>query len=124
MKKQNKRAFSGLGFYIILLVIIMLILGVLNYKPGVNQILYSDLLSYIKSGQVTEMVIEDRTVTIQLNEVAPVNEPTANQRIASIPSIGVLYENAGEEIQEQLDNGSLKLDTPAPEEFPSAASAV
>jgi len=118
LKKQGKKAFSGIWFYIILLAIILLIFSVLNYSPGVKHILYSDLLSYIKSGQVTEMVVEERTVTIKLNEDAPVNDPTANQRVASIPSIGILYENAGEEIQEQLDNGTLKLDTPAPEEFP------
>ncbi|MBQ3119048.1 MAG: ATP-dependent zinc metalloprotease FtsH [Clostridia bacterium] len=113
---MGKRGFNGIWFYVILLGIVFLIFSVLNYQPGVKQILYSDLLSYIKSGSITEMVIEDRTVTISLNE--EIVSPDSNLRVANIPSISILYANAGAEIQQQLDEGTLKLDTPAPEEFP------
>ena len=116
MKNMNRKGFSGIWFYVILLGIVLIIFGVLNYQPGVKQILYSDLLSYIKSGQVTEMVIEERTVTIAINE--EITSPDSNLRVANIPSISILYANAGNEIQQQLDEGTLKLDTPAPEEFP------
>lgn len=116
MKKYNKRNFSGIWFYVVLLAVVLLIFSVLNYRPGIKQILYSDLLNYIKNEQITEMVIEDRKVTIALKEQNPVGD--SNKRVASIPSISILYANAGDEIQEQLDNGTLKLDTPAPEEFP------
>ncbi len=113
MKKYNKRNFSGLWFYVALLATILLIYSVLSYRPGIKQILYSDLLEYIKSEQVSEMVINEREVIIALKDENTVGDE--NKRIANIPSIGILYENAGDEIQEQLDNGSLKLDTPAPE---------
>lgn len=116
MKKYNKRSFSGIWFYVVLLAIVLLIFSVLNYRPGIKQVLYSDLLNYIKTEQITEMVIDDRKVTITLKEQNPVGD--SNKRIANIPSIAILYANAGEEIQAQLDSGSLKLDTPAPEEFP------
>ena len=116
MKKMGKRGFSGIWFYAILFGIVLLIFSVLNYQPGIKQILYSDLLSYIKSGQVTEMKIEDRQVTIALNE--EITSQDSNLRVANIPSISILYANAGTEIQQQLDDGTLKLDTPAPEEFP------
>ncbi len=116
MKKQNKRNFSGIWFYVILLLIVLLIFGVLNYRPGIRQILYSDLVNLIKTEQVSEMLIEDRTVTIALKDATAVGD--SNKRIANIPSIGILYENAGEEIQAQIEQGTLKLDTPAPEEFP------
>lgn len=113
MKKYNKRNFSGLWFYVALLATILLIYSVLSYRPGIKQILYSDLLGYIKSEQVSEMVIDERKVIIALRDENAVGDE--NKRVANIPSIGILYENAGNEIQEQLDNGSLKLDTPAPE---------
>jgi len=116
LKNNKKKGFNGIWFYAVLLAIVFLIFSVLNYTPGIQQIKYSDLLSNIKSGQVTEMVIEDRTVTITLNE--PLTAPNSNKRIAYIPSISILYENAGHEIQEQLDEGTLKFDTPAPEELP------
>ncbi len=120
LKKQNKKGFSGLWFYAILLAAVLLIFSVLNYEPGIKQILYSDLLGYIKSEQVTEMVIDERTVVITLRETEPAGQSmiNSNKRMASIPSIGILYENAGAEIQAQLDAGTLTLDTPAPEEFP------
>ena len=116
MKKNGKKKFNGIWFYAILLGVVFLIFSVLNYQPGVKQILYSDLLSYIKSGQVTTMKIEERTVTITLDE--KITSPDSNVRMANIPSINILYANAGAEIQAQLDEGTLKLDTPAPEEFP------
>ena len=120
LKKQNKKGFGGLWFYAILLAAVLLIFSVLNYEPGIKQILYSDLLGYIKSEQVTEMVIDERTVVITLRETEPPGQSmiNSNKRMASIPSIGILYENAGAEIQAQLDAGTLTLDTPAPEEFP------
>ena len=120
LKKQNKKGFGGLWFYAILLAAVLLIFSVLNYEPGIKQILYSDLLGYIKSEQVTEMVIDERTVVITLKETEPPGQSmvNSNKRMASIPSIGILYENAGAEIQAQLDAGTLTLDTPAPEEFP------
>ncbi|MBQ4516431.1 MAG: hypothetical protein II978_06545, partial [Clostridia bacterium] len=34
-----------------------------NYQPGIESITYSELLTNIKSGQVTSMVIEDRLAT-------------------------------------------------------------
>ncbi len=116
MKNPNKRKFNGIWFYAILLGVIVLIFGALNHQPGVKQIPYSELLTYIKSGQVTEMKIEERTATITLKE--KVTTPNSNVRMAHIPSISILYANAGDEIQAQLDDGKLKLETPAPEEFP------
>ncbi|MBR4874574.1 MAG: ATP-dependent zinc metalloprotease FtsH [Clostridia bacterium] len=103
-------------FYIVLLAVVLLVFSFLNYSPGIKQVLYSDLLGYIKSDKISEMVIDERTVTFTLKGESAVGG--SNKRTASIPSIGILYENAGEDIQRQLDNGTLKLDTPAPEEFP------
>ena len=116
MKKYSKKKFSGIWFYIVLLAVVLLVFSFLNYSPGIKQVLYSDLLGYIKSDKISEMVIDERTVTFTLKGESAVGG--SNKRTASIPSIGILYENAGEDIQRQLDNGTLKLDTPAPEEFP------
>lgn len=116
MKKSGKKGFRGIWFYIALLAVVFLVFNILNYQPGAKQILYSDLISYIKSGQVVEMTVKEKTVEITLSE--PATSPNSNKRIANIPSIGVLYENAGEEIQAQLNEGTLKLDTPKPEELP------
>ncbi|MBE7010994.1 MAG: ATP-dependent metallopeptidase FtsH/Yme1/Tma family protein [Ruminococcaceae bacterium] len=91
--------------------------GFLNYEPGIKSIVYSDLLSQIKSGNVSELVITDRTATITLRNVKE-DYPNANKRVADISSIYLLYEDAGEEIQAQMDAGILRVDTPAPQAMP------
>ena len=117
MKHNRKRGFSGLWFYVILLVVVFLAFGAFNYKPSIQQISYSDLVQEINKGNVTEMTISDRTVEITLKHEGDVL-PDAYKRVASIPSIGILYENAGVQIQAQIDAGTLKLNTPAPEQLP------
>ncbi|MBR5157083.1 MAG: ATP-dependent zinc metalloprotease FtsH [Clostridia bacterium] len=88
-----------------------------NYQPGIESITYSELLTNIKSGQVTSMVIEDRLATIVIGTPDP-KFPEKSMRTANIPSIAILYANAGNEIQAQLDEGTLSLDTPAPQAMP------
>ncbi|MBQ3181795.1 MAG: ATP-dependent metallopeptidase FtsH/Yme1/Tma family protein, partial [Clostridia bacterium] len=118
MKQNKKRAFSGLWFYAILLVVVFLAFGAFNYEPATQQISYSELVQAINSGSVTEMTISDRIVEVTLKSEGGNTLPNANKRIANIPSIGILYENAGIQIQTQIDAGTLKLNTPAPEELP------
>ena len=118
MNKKKRRGFSGIWFYVALLAVVLIVFSVLNYTPETKHILYSDLVNHIKAGEVTEMKIEERTVTIALAKEALKDEADSPLRIANIPSIGVLYENAGEEIKAQIDAGTLTMDTPAPEEFP------
>ncbi|MBE7048730.1 MAG: ATP-dependent zinc metalloprotease FtsH [Ruminococcaceae bacterium] len=91
--------------------------GIFNYEPGISTIRYSDLLSYIKSGNVSELVLTDRTATITLRNIEA-EYPNENKRVSDISSIYILYEDAGEAIRQQMDAGTLKVDTPAPQEMP------
>ena len=114
---MKKRIFGGLGFYIVLFAAVLAMFTMFNYEPGIETIPYSELITTLKSGQVSSMVLEDRTATITIGKTDPTH-PERNMRIANIPSIGVLYANAGDVIQEQLDNGTLALETPAPQAMP------
>jgi len=118
VKQNKKKGFSGLWFYAILLIVIFLAFGAFNYKPATQQISYSELVQTINSGNVTEMTISDRIVEITLKSEGENTLPNANKRIANIPSISILYQNSGAQIQAQIDAGTLKLNTPAPEELP------
>ena len=118
LKKNRKKAFSGIWFYAILLLIVFLTFGAFNYQPEIKQISYSELVYLINSGKVSEMTISDRTAEITLSEKSESAMPNANKRTAHIPSITILYENSGEQIQTQINEGTLKLNTPAPEELP------
>ena len=119
MKKNRKKGFNGIWFYVILLAVIFIIFRAFNYDPGIQKIPYSELVKEINNGNVSEIIIEDRTAEITLiSEPKNTNNPNSNKRIASIPSINILYANAGEQIQAQIGAGTLKMDTPAPEEMP------
>ncbi len=114
---MNKKHLGGIGFYVLLFLIVLVMFGIFNYEPGIQSIPYSDLLSYIKSGSVSEMVLGDRTATITLRDEETAYS-NANKRIADISSIFILYEDAGDAIREQMDAGTLTVDTPAPQEMP------
>ncbi|MGN1059211.1 MAG: ATP-dependent metallopeptidase FtsH/Yme1/Tma family protein, partial [Clostridia bacterium] len=114
---MNKKYLGGIGFYVLLFIIVLVMFGIFNYEPGISSIRYSDLLSYIKSGSVSELVLTDRTATITLRGVEA-EYPNENKRISDISSIYILYEDAGDAIREQMDQGTLKVDTPAPQELP------
>ncbi len=101
----------------LLFLVVLVMFGFLNYEPGISSIVYSDLLAQIKSGNVSELVIEDRMATITLRNVEA-DRPNANKRVADISSIYFLYEDAGDEIQAQMDAGILRVDTPAPQAMP------
>jgi len=113
----NKKNLGGIGFYVLLFVIVLIMFGIFNYEPGISTIRYSDLLSYIKSGNVSELVLTDRTATITLRNIEA-EYPNENKRVSDISSIYILYEDAGEAIRQQMDAGTLKVDTPAPQEMP------
>ena len=113
---MKKRYLGGIIFYIVLFAMVMVLFGLFNYKPGTERILYSDLLSYINSGQITELVVEDRQATITLN-IPEQKYPGDNKRVASIPSVYIFYENVGDKIDELIKDG-VKVDAPPPQTLP------
>lgn len=117
MKCLNKKYLGGIGFYVLLFLIVLVMFGIFNYEPGIKSIMYSDLLTYIKNGSVSEMVLTDRTATITLRDVKA-EYPNEDKRISDISSIYILYEDAGDAIRSQMEAGTLKVDTPAPQELP------
>lgn len=117
MKKSRKKGFNGIWFYVILLLVVFLAFGAFNYQPEVKRISYSELVQNINSDNVAEMTISDRSVEITL-KTEDENVLASNKRIADIPSIDILYQNAGGRMQAQIDAGTLKVNTPAPEKLP------
>ncbi len=114
---MKRKYLGGISFYVLLFAAVLIMFTLFNYQPGIEQITYSELLTQIKSGKVTEMILEDRLATITIGQSDP-KRPEQNMRVANIPSIGILYANAGDSIQQQLDAGTLKLETPAPQTLP------
>ncbi len=114
---MKKKHLGGIGFYVLLFLIVLLMFSIFNYEPGISSIPYSELLSHIKSGRVSELVLSDRTATITLRDIEPAYS-NENKRISDISSIYILYEDAGDAIRMQMEEGTLKVETPAPQELP------
>ncbi len=114
---MKKRHLGGIGFYVLLFLIVLGMFGIFNYEPGISSIPYSELLSNIQNEKVSELVLTDRTATITLSGVE-VKRPNDDKRVSDIASIYILYEDAGDSIREQMAAGKLKVETPAPQEMP------
>ena len=105
-----KKYIKGASFYILLLAVIFLIYFLLNYQTGPVMKDFSDLVTLINNGNVKELVVVENTATVTLKD---------NTKVTSeIPSLGALYEHAGDQIKKQVADETLTYSTPAPATVP------
>ncbi len=105
-----KKYIKGASFYILLLAVIFLIYFLLNYQTGPVMKDFSDLITLINTGNVKELVVVENTATVTLKD---------NSKVTSeIPSLGALYEHAGDQIKKQVADETLDYSTPAPATVP------
>lgn len=101
-----KKYIKGASFYILLLAVIFLIYFLLSYQTGPAMKDFSDLITLINSESVKELVVVENTATVTLKD---------NTKVTSeIPSLGALYEHAGDQIKKQVTDGTLVYSTPTP----------
>jgi len=101
IKKYFKDYF---GFYILLFVVVFTIFAMYAFQSNKEKKYYSDLINYVKVGQVKELSVTGHRAEVLLND---------NQRmLISVPDINVMYQDIGPEIRDQVKNGTLKFDTP------------
>lgn len=95
-----RRNFKGIGIWIAMLIIVYMLYSFFVAMTH-NQVkmVYSDLVNNIKTEQVKNMSINGNTVTVTL-----VNGQMAK---VQIPSLDTLQSDAGEEISQQMEKGSL-----------------
>ena len=101
-----KKYFRGISFYILLFVVILMIFTMYNLPDKAGRKVYSDLVSLIQQGQVKELEI------IDLKTIATLRNDTKIE--VNIPSIHILYMDVGEDIKRQMDEGTLRVNTPPP----------
>ena len=101
-----KKYIKGVSFYILLFAVIFLIYFLLNYQTGPTMADFSEMVTTINSGNVTKLVVVENTATATLSDNSKIS--------AEIPSLGALYEHAGEQIKKQVTDGTLVLSTPTP----------
>ncbi len=101
-----KKYLRGLGFYLVLFLMIITIFVLTSMPQTTTTYIYSDLLNMIRSGQVKELQISDIDAIATLNDNTKISVVT--------PGYGALYASVGEDIERQVAAGTLRVDTPEP----------
>ncbi len=101
-----KKYLRGLGFYLILFLIIITIFVLTSMPETKATYVYSDLLNMVRTGQVKELQVVDTDAYVTLNDNTKVSIVT--------PGYGAIYASVGEDIERQIAAGTLKVDTPVP----------
>ena len=102
---------KSISFYILLFAVVFLIFGLYSAIPTTPPKTYSDLYLAIKGGNVSQLVIVEQTAKATLRD-------SNNNIEVIIPSIGVLYEDLGEDIRKQIENKTLEVDVKPPPSAP------
>lgn len=105
-----KNYFKSISFYVILFTVLLVIVTVVMNQQVPDKKVYSDLVTYIQAGEVTELQIVEHRATAKLKNNTKIEVP--------IYSIEVLYKDVGDIIKKQMDTKQLKFDTPQPPTIP------
>ena len=96
-----RKVLRDFGVWIIVLLIAYLSYSFLSRNTSSQpEVLYSDLISSIKNEQVDKLVISDKFVIADIDGV---------ERMVKIPSLDVLYADAGDDIEDQMARGMLSV---------------
>ncbi len=101
-----KRYIRGVGFYILLFFVIVMIFWMTSMPGQQTKEIYSDLILKIQQEQVTELSVVDNIATAKLKDGTVIN--------VEVPGYLVLKNDAGEKMQKQIDAGTLRVETPLP----------
>ncbi len=101
-----RRYIKGVGFYVLLFFIIVMIFWMTSMPGQSSKEIYSDLVLKIQQGQITELSVVDNIATAALKDGTILT--------VEIPGYNTLKSDVGEKLQEQISNGSLKVETPLP----------
>ncbi len=106
-----KKYLKGLGFYVILTLIILMVFAMTQVTPEVENGIYSDLVRSIQNREVSELSIAGDVATVKYK-----NSDSEEQ--VEVPGYSVLRYDVGDTMEEQIKDGSLKVETPIPAEPP------
>ncbi|MDD6483216.1 MAG: ATP-dependent zinc metalloprotease FtsH [Clostridiales bacterium] len=100
-----KKGYRGIAAWLVALVGMYLIYNmIIGSMVSSNKLVYSDLVGYIKNGQVTELLINGNSVTAHINDGS---KKGITEKI-EIPSIQTFYEDVGTDIEKQMAQGTLR----------------
>ena len=98
----------SISFYIILAIAFLLVVTLFKQEPSVEKHVFSELVTDIQEGKVDSIVLKDNTAQVKYKDKG------GDAVEISIPSKDILYEQAGDAIQEQ----KVKVEYEPPQSMP------
>ena len=106
-----KKNFKGIGFALLLIIAMSLIWNFIDMQVPEKEILYSDLIRDIDSGKISRLEIGETKAKATYKEKDEKGKDIVV--IYEIPSKELLYAQAGDEMDEQIEKKSLVVTYPA-----------
>ena len=106
-----KKFLRNFGFYLVLTVIIVMVFFMTRITPQQENGVYSDLVVKIQNHEVSEISIVDNIAKVKYKN-------SDAQSSVEVPNYQTLRADVGEEMEKQIKDGSLKVETPIPASMP------
>ena len=101
-----KKPLKGIAFYLLLFAVIVAIFSFTSAPKQKEKDIYSDLILKIQQGEVSELSVVDDVATATLKD--------GTKMEVEVPGYWILKEDAGSVMQDQINEGKLKVETPLP----------
>ena len=105
-----KKFLKSFGFYLIIFAVLLVVVSFVTQQQVPDKKIYSELVTEIRNGQVTELQIIEDTAVAKLRNNTKVEVP--------IYSYAILQKDVGDVINQQIDSGVLKVDIKSPQTMP------
>lgn len=102
-----KKHFKGLGFYLLLVLVIFMVFMMTRVTPQQEPGVYSDLVAKIQNHEVSEISVVDSIATVKYKN-------SDAKTTVEVPNYQTLRADVGEEMEKQIKDGSLRVETPQP----------
>ncbi len=106
---------KNFGFWIILIFAIFTAYTLMNTTVHNSEIIFSELVREIKDENVKTLTYKENIITI---ETKSKDSKSPVIKTCYVPSVDMLYKHVQEDIDAQVDNGTLSIITQEPETFP------
>ncbi|MCR4607646.1 MAG: ATP-dependent zinc metalloprotease FtsH [Oscillospiraceae bacterium] len=104
--KQNRNRIRDIGFYVLLLLIIVAVIATMTRDSVSESLAYSDLVDLFKAEKVESFVTEGDSISLKVKTDNP--EEPLETKTYSLYSFSVFYEDFHELIWEQHEAGIIK----------------
>ena len=111
------KLFKNISFYILLFIVIAFLFTLFNTSSNL-EVSFTDFVKYLKSGEISQMYIEEQQVRARLNKAKNVEGKEYKDIVVAIDSPDLLYQHVGDVIREKVANGEIELTMVPPQAMP------